>query len=180
MLFFIFNAIKIYVYASNYEVSKSDVAIVLGAGTDNGVLSPIFKERINHAIYLYNNKIVSKIIFTGGTGEGQLSADSEIAKQYAIECGLPKKDLLLEVKSNYTDENLLEAHQIMMEHDLHSALIVSDPLHMKRSMDMATSIGINCLSSPTQTSMYRSFYPKFKSLLYETFFYSMGKLTMRF
>jgi len=88
VLFFIFNAIKIYVYASNYEVSKSDVAIVLGAGTDNGVLSPIFKERINHAIYLYNNKIVSKIIFTGGTGEGQLSADSEIAKQYAIECGL--------------------------------------------------------------------------------------------
>ncbi|NOQ75871.1 MAG: YdcF family protein [Crocinitomix sp.] len=177
LLLFMFNSIKIYSYSNEYSEEKSDVAIVLGAGTEGGELSPIFKERVNHGIYLYDNKIVEKIIFTGGTGEEQTLADSEIAKSYAIELGVPQEDILIEVNSQYTFENLLESKKIMDLNALVSALIISDPLHMKRSIELANSIDIECKPSPTSTSMYRSNFPKFKSLMYETFFYTLGKIS---
>ena len=172
-----FNSIKIYRFSKEYSEEKSDVAIVLGAGTDGSKLSPIFKERINHGIYLYENKIVEKIIFTGGTGAEQASADSEIAKSYAIELDVPPQDILIEVNSQYTFENLFESKKIMDSNALVSALIISDPLHMKRSIELANSFDIDCKPSPTTTSMYRSSFPKFKSLMYETFCYTLGKIT---
>jgi uncharacterized SAM-binding protein YcdF (DUF218 family) len=56
-------------------------------------------------------------------------------------------------------------------------LIVSDPLHMKRSVALAEKTGIRCLSSPTRTSAYRSFGPKANSLAWETFFFMLGRLS---
>jgi uncharacterized SAM-binding protein YcdF (DUF218 family) len=149
------------------------VAIVLGAGTENNSVSPIYKERINHSIYLYNQGLVKKIIFTGGVGEEQNISDSEIAKEYALQNGIPEEDIITEKSSTITYENLSESKLIMDLLGFSTALIVSDPLHMKRSMMYANEIGINSKPSPTKTSMYKSFIPKGKSLVYETFFYSL-------
>lgn len=178
-LFTIFNAVSIYLYSFQYSENKSDVAIVLGAGTHNGILSPVFTERINHGIYLYEKRLIRKIIFTGGKGENQEVTDSEIAMNYAIEKGIPPKDILIEKYSNYTYQNLSNAKLIMDSLDFSSALIVSDPIHMKRSMELAVSAKIECEPSPTKTSMYRSAIPKLKFLMYETFFYTFGKLTLQ-
>lgn len=59
----------------------------------------------------------------------------------------------------------------MEENDLETAIIVSDPLHMKRSMLMAEDYNINAVSSPTTTSMYKSLKTKIPFLLREEFFY---------
>ena len=67
----------------------------------------------------------------------------------------------------------------MDSHNFSTALIVSDPLHMKRSMELAISVKIECASSPTKTSMYQTTIPKLKFLAYETFFYTLGKLTLQ-
>ena len=48
-----------------------DVIIVLGAGlTSHGKPSPVFAERINHGIRLYQEGYAKKLMFTGGFGEG--------------------------------------------------------------------------------------------------------------
>ena len=60
--------------------------------------------------------------------------------------------------------------------DLKSALIVTDPFHMKRAVELARNQQINCKPSPTKTTMYRSFIPKAKSLIYETFFFTLGRI----
>ncbi len=174
---FIYNAISIHLYASKYVEIKSDVAIVLGAGTSNGVISPIFKERVNHAKYLFEKGLVKNIIITGGFGEGQKQTDSEVAKQYLIAQGMPTNVILTEEKSRYTIENLTEAKAIMDSLKFQSALLISDPLHMKRAISLAKNQNITCQPSPTKTSMYRSFIPKVKSLIYETFYYTLGQLT---
>ena len=49
-------------YGKVDEKQKSDVAIVLGASTDANGVSPVFKERINHGIWLYENNYVDYII----------------------------------------------------------------------------------------------------------------------
>ncbi|MBL1279717.1 MAG: YdcF family protein [Fluviicola sp.] len=171
--YFLLNSIRIYNYSFVYSENKSDVAIVLGAGTNDGKLSPVFKERINHSILLYNNGIVNKIILTGGFGKGQKQSDSQTAKYYAIEKGIPEENIIIEEKSKYTTENLEQSKQIMDSLGMKSALIVSDPLHMKRAIKLAENYGIVCKSSPTKTTMYKSTYPKIKQLLYETFYFSL-------
>ena len=178
--YFILNAIRIYNYSFIYFETKSDVAIVLGAGTKDGELSPIFKERINHSIYLYKKGVVDKIIFTGGIGKGQMQSDSKIAKSYALNMKVHEKDILIEEKSLYTIENIIEAKRIMDSVELETALLVSDPIHMKRSIMLANYYNIKSKSSPTQTTMYKSFIPKMKQLIYETFFFSLREPTSVF
>ena len=172
-VYFSTNLIRIYNYSSIYYEQDSDVAIVLGAGTNNGILSPVFKERVNHSIYLYKKGLVNKIIFTGGYGEKQIQSDSEIAMRYAIKKGVHKENIIIEQKSKFTYENLSESKKIIDSLGLKTALIISDPLHMKRSIKIAKNEGINCLSSPTKTTMYRSNIAKIKFLLYETFYFSL-------
>jgi uncharacterized SAM-binding protein YcdF (DUF218 family) len=170
----VINAIRIYNYSDEYFEDESDVAIVLGAGTNNGKISPIYRERVNHSINLYKQGKVDFLIFTGGYGKGQVVSDSEVAKKYAIENGIPESKIFIENESTITLTNLSHAKRIMDSHNFHSALIVTDPLHMKRSVKMARKLKINCLPSPTPTTMYRSKSTKLKSLIYESFFYSLG------
>ena len=176
LCYFVFNGFVIYSYSSNYSEDKCDVAIVLGAGTSNGHASSIFKERINHSKYLYNKRIIKKIIITGGYGEGQKQSDSEVGKKYLLTQGVPDNVVLIEKRSKYTIENLIESKHIMDSLGFNSALLVSDPMHMKRAIELAKQQEINCKPSPTKTTMYRSFFPKAKSLVYETFFYSLGRI----
>lgn len=176
MLFYAFNAISIYKFSLVYYETKSDVAIVLGAAINKGQISPVFKERINHSVQLYKRGIIKNIIFTGGVGEGKKIAESSAAKWYAIKNGIPSKHIFIEEKSKITLENLKEAKAIMNANKMKTALIVSDPLHMKRSIYLSRLVKINGKPSPTKTTMYRSFQPKLKSLLYESLYFSLRKL----
>jgi len=65
------------------------VAIVLGAGIYDDEPSPVFRERINHSIWLYENGYVDKLLFTGGKGESENYTESSVAKKYAIEHSVP-------------------------------------------------------------------------------------------
>ena len=173
ILYFIINSIRIYWYSFKYFEDKSDVAIVLGAGTNNGVVSPIFKERLNHGIYLYKNNRVGKLILTGGFGEGQLQSDSRIAMIYAIKNGVPADKVIIEEKSKYTVENLIQSKLLMDSLNADDALLVSDPMHMLRAITIANHHQLKCKTSPTKSSMYKSKFIVFKQLLYEAFYFSL-------
>ncbi len=175
-----YNAIQIHTFSDTYFETKSDVAIILGAGTSNGKLSPVFRERVNHGVYLYQYGKVAYLIFTGGKGEGQNISDSQVAKDYAMAKGVSPDSIFIEEKSTVTLTNFIYAKELMKQQGFESALIVSDPLHMKRSMTICEGIGIHALPSPTPTTMYRSWKTKSRSLIYESFFYSLGRLVGRY
>jgi uncharacterized SAM-binding protein YcdF (DUF218 family) len=158
-------------YGKRDEKAPSDVAIVLGAATTNGEVSPVYRERINHAIWLYENGYVDYLILTGGFGDGNSVSDSEAAKNYAISRGIVDNVIFIEESSTITEENLEQAKIIMDNNSLNTAILVSDPLHMKRAMRMADDYGIDALTSPTPTSMYRTPKTKLPFLLREEFFY---------
>jgi len=179
LFYFILNATRIYRFSSEFSEKRSDVAIILGAGTKDGKISPIFRERIIHGINLYKRRIVGKLIFTGGLGEDQQSSDSECARTYAISKGIPKQDIIIEERSGNTYENLIESKRLMDSLNLRSALIVSDPLHMKRSIDLAKELELSCDPSPTPTSMYKSRKTKLRSLISEAYYYCLGQLVGR-
>ena len=166
-----FRALSIWRYGSVDEKRPADVAVVLGAGTYNGEVSPVYQERINHGIWLYENGYVEKLILTGGYGEGSTVSDAAAARQYAVSAGMPEADILLEERSTITQENLLYAKELMEEAGYETAVVVSDPLHMKRAMLLAKDAGMEAYSSPTPTSRYKSFHTKAKFLAREVFYY---------
>jgi uncharacterized SAM-binding protein YcdF (DUF218 family) len=164
-------ASDILLFSSMSDNSPSDAAIVLGAAVWGNQPSPVFEERINHAIHLYQEGVVDNIIFTGGLAANDQLAEAEAARAYAIERGVSPEHVFIETKSYNTCLNLLEAKRIVEEKDWEQVLIVSDPLHMKRAMWLAESIGIKALSSPTPTSRYQSIASKTGFLLREIYFY---------
>lgn len=168
----------IWSFSKQSQFLKSDAAIVLGAAVWGDQPSPVFKERINHAIWLYENRYVRKIIFTGGKGTDDQISEAESAKHYAVGKGIPDSDILTEEQSRITQQNLKYAKKIAEKNGLNTFLIVSDPLHMRRSITMAKDLGMEVLSSPTPSSVYRSWDTKFSFLVREIYFY-VGYLLSR-
>lgn len=167
----IITAVSIAHYGKLNEKAHCDVAIILGAATSGEKVSPVYRERINHGIWLFENGYVDYLILTGGVGKGNEKSDAYVAKQYAIEKGVPEQVILIEEKSKITEENLEYAKEIMDAFSMDTAIIVSDPLHMKRAMLMAKDYGIEACSSPTPTTMYKSAKTQIPFLAREVFFY---------
>ena len=167
----IITAVSIAHYEKLDEKAHCDVAIILGAATSGEKVSPVYRERINHGIWLFENGYVDYLILTGGVGKGNEKSDAYVAKQYAIEKGVPEQVILIEEKSKITEENLEYAKEIMDAFSMDTAIIISDPLHMKRAMLMAKDYGIEACSSPTPTTMYKSAKTQIPFLAREVFFY---------
>lgn len=172
MAYMVYAAVAIWTYGAKTEPVKSDAAIVLGAAVWGDKPSPVFRGRIDHALWLYKHQYVDKLIFTGGRGSGLEPAESEVARDYAIARGVPEADILIETVSKITEENLSHAQAVGEREGLDTYLIVSDPLHMKRAMTMADDYGMKAYPSPTDRSAYQSFRSKVPFLLREMFYYT--------
>lgn len=170
-------ATVIWRYGARDHAAKSDCVIVLGAAVQGAEPSPVFEERIRHGIALYQAGFAPKLLFTGGIGEGRLLSESSVGRLIAIQQGVPASDILIEERSHTTRQNLSEARSVMQRNCLKSAIVVSDPLHMKRSIVMARDLGIRAVSSPTPTTRYRSLQTKLGFLVREIYFYQNYLIT---
>lgn len=147
--------------------AKGDSAIVLGAAVWDDEPSPVLAARIDHSITLHKRGQVRKIIMTGGRAEGDSLSEGEAARRYAIQKGVPSRDILVEDKSTDTGENLKYAAQIMKEERLGSAVIVSDPNHMFRASLIARRLDLDFASAPTPTTRYQGFTANAKQISQE-------------
>ena len=170
----------IWLYKDTDDTQQADVIIVLGAACFNDEPSPVFRERINHGIWLYENGYAPYLIFTGGKESRDQLSESQIAKNYATAKGIPEEVIFIEELSTITEENMQYAKAIMDEQGFEDALIVSDGLHMKRAMLMADDYGILAYPSPTPTTMYQTFGTQFPFMLRETFLYTGYRIVRLF
>jgi uncharacterized SAM-binding protein YcdF (DUF218 family) len=148
----------------------ADVAVVLGAAVWRDKPSPVFEARVRHGVELYRQGLVKKLLFTGGLAEGDRLAESEAARAFAIAAGVPAGDTLVETVSRTTQQNAREAAEVMENENLHTAIVVSDPLHLKRALSMFQSLGIDATPSPTPHTRYTAFGEKLRFLLRETLY----------
>lgn len=84
-------------------------------------------------------------------------------KRLGMEAGIPPEALVLDKEARSTWESLWRARDIMQEKGWDTALIVSDPFHMRRSLLIAEDIGLAAyaspaLHSPTYTVLPRRIY----------------------
>lgn len=171
-------ASRTYSFSNATSDASADAAVVLGAAVWTAQVSPVFRERINHGIQLYQNGKVRKLIFTGGQGNPGEPTESSAARQYALQRGIPAADILIEEKSHTTYENILYAKKLADTHGIKKVLIVSDPLHMKRAVAMATDMGLVAAPSPTPSTRYQGLRSQATLLAHETYYY-IGYLLRR-
>jgi uncharacterized SAM-binding protein YcdF (DUF218 family) len=177
LIYTLVTALSIISFSEKDDTRQADAAVVLGASVYDNSPSPVFCERINHAVDLYNGGYVKAVIMTGGVGEGNIRSEADIAREYAEQQGVPAEVIFKEEESTITAENLENARRVMCEQGFDTALIVSDPLHMKRAMLYADDLGMKAYSSPTPTSLYRSWKTRLPFLFREEFFYIGYRLT---
>jgi uncharacterized SAM-binding protein YcdF (DUF218 family) len=131
---------------------KAGAIIVLGAAQYNGRPSQILRARVEHAIDLYEDGVAPYLIVTGGKAEGDLTTEAATARALALLRGVPEAAILSEDRGRTTLESLRGAAAILRDHDLQTAVFVSDRTHMLRVLRIARNEGITAFGSPTATS----------------------------
>jgi uncharacterized SAM-binding protein YcdF (DUF218 family) len=84
--------------------------------------------------------------------------------------GVPAAAILTETRSRDTRQNIDNVKPIIAEHGLGKVLIVSDPLHMMRAMQIAADAGLDAAPSPTPTTRFRTVFSQVPMLVKETYF----------
>ena len=127
-----------------------DAGIVLGAALWNDVPSPGLRERLNHALMLYQEGRFQTFIVSGGLGdEGATITEAEGMKRYLMQNGVPEEHILKEPLARSTYQNLQFSKALMDNHGLDSAVIVTHTYHGGRAADMAGFIGIDPVQTDT-------------------------------
>jgi uncharacterized SAM-binding protein YcdF (DUF218 family) len=168
---FLTVAYKIVKFGDQTSTSSGDVAIVLGAAAWGNKPSPVYRERLQQAVLLYKANRIQWIIFTGGSREAGFPSEAEVGQQFAASNGVPNAAMLVDTASHTTWQNLENARTLMASARLHTALLVSDPLHMRRAMTMARDLGMEVEPSPTLSSRFQSWPLRGKFLWRETWLY---------
>ena len=130
----------------------ADAIVVLGAAQYNGVPSPIYRARLDHAIDLFEEGLAPALVMTGGKLPGDKTTEAEAGRRYAMSKGVPEDAILVEDHGRTTLESLRTVSRMLTERGLHSAVFVSDRTHMLRVLRIAHDEGLEAFGSPTRTS----------------------------
>src|SRR5215470_6010317 len=87
--------------------------VVLGAAQYVGRPSPVLRARIDHAIDLWRKGFAPKIIFTGGFGDRDTTSEAAVGQRYAIDHGVPARNILIENAGRTTAESMQHVARLM-------------------------------------------------------------------
>lgn len=147
-LLFGFLISRIYFFSNSDEAQTAEAIVVLGASQWNGKPSPLFKSRLDHALFLYRDNISQKIILTGGISKNEKISESQVGKTYLKNRGVPDRDIFIEEVGRTSLQSLKEVVKILNYSNLESVILVSDGFHEMRLKKMAKDLGIAAFSSP--------------------------------
>ncbi len=130
----------------------ADAVVVLGAAQYNGVPSPVFRARLDHAVTIFRRGTTRYFVVTGGRAPGDHFSEAEAARAYAIAHGVPADRILDEDTGRDTLESLTNVTAVFRKEGLSSAIFVSDRTHMLRVLRMAADLGLTAYGSPATDS----------------------------
>ena len=112
----------------------------------------MFAARLDHAIDLYRAGVAKHLVVTGGKADGDRVTEGAAARAYLTARGVPDDAILGGDDSRTTLASVRAVAGVLRDHDLGTAVFVSDPTHMLRVLRMARDAGIDGHGSPTRTS----------------------------
>ena len=148
----VISAVSVLVWSSRDEARPAQAIVVLGAAQYAGKPSPVLRARLDHGLNLWERKLATVLILTGGTGFGDTTSEAAVGRTYAKKRGVPDTLILVENEGRTTSESMKAVAGMLEVRGLNSALLVSDPFHMLRLRILARRFGFTPYTSPTRTS----------------------------
>ena len=139
---------QIYRQSNVDEAQPADVILVLGAAEYRGKPSPVLKARLDHALWLYYQKMAPRILTTGGAGGDPIFTEGEVSRAYLVERGIPSEAILVESEGESTMYSTAVAAEMMRRMGLKSCIVVSDGYHIFRVKKMLEFRGLSVYGSP--------------------------------
>jgi uncharacterized SAM-binding protein YcdF (DUF218 family) len=149
-----------FAYVATYNETDyavpSDVIIVFGCPTYEGnVISTTFsaclQARAHHAADLYTRGLAPHIIPTGGL-TGPPPTEAEAMSMLLQAEGVPAEAIIPEEQARDTVQNIQYSRAIMSAHGWRTAILVSEPNHIKRAALIARDAGLDFTISPAVDS----------------------------
>jgi uncharacterized SAM-binding protein YcdF (DUF218 family) len=134
----------------------SDVIIVLGCPSYEGnVISTTFsvciQARAHHAADVYKRGLATHIIPTGGL-TGPPPSEASAMASVLLRDGVPVSAITLEEQAHDTVQNIQFSRALMRQHGWRTAILVTEPNHIKRAAFIARDAGISFTLSPATDS----------------------------
>lgn len=126
------------IYPEN-DVPAAPVAIVFGAGlSKDGSASPVLRDRVKTAAELYFNHKVSKLLMSGDNSFITYNEPGAM-RSYAIQLGVPDKDIVLDYAGRRTYDSCYRARAIF---GVQEAVLVTQGFHLPRALLLCQGMGI--------------------------------------
>ena len=138
-----------------------DYIIILGCKIkDDGTLPPLLKSRVDRAIEFSNmqKEATNKdIIFvpSGGKGNDEVISEAEAMKNYLLDQGISKKNIIVENKSKNTIENIKFSNKLIKEkNDKANVAFSTTNYHVFRAGIIATNQNLSMEGIGSKTRVY--------------------------
>ncbi len=129
-----------YIYENGKDAPQVQTALILGAAVfSNGTLSPIFQNRVDQAIELYQTGKAVKIL---ASGDNSSISHNEVnpVRNYLLEKGIPDADIYLDHAGFDTYSTMYRARDIFQ---VRSVIIVTQSFHLPRAVFIARALGLD-------------------------------------
>jgi vancomycin permeability regulator SanA len=147
--------------ASRHDGARpAEAIIVLGAAQYNGRASPVLRNRLDHALDLYQQKMAPVIVVTGGRRTGDRFTEAGVGYVYLRQHGVPDAAIRQEVQGRTTYESLASARRFLSKEGIDDVILVSGRAQSKRLAGIAHDIGLRAAISgaggtPTRSELFR-------------------------
>lgn len=145
-------------YADRYTITEeeaSDIAdidciMVLGCGVYQNNPTPLLEDRLKRGVAVFQTGVSPKILMSGDHGQENYD-EVNVMKQYALDQGIPEKDIFMDHAGFSTYESMYRAREIF---GIDKMIIVTQKYHLPRAVYLARKLGIEAYGI---ASDYRNF-----------------------
>ena len=152
----LYSAAALVLYARGQvdHAAPADLIVILGGGVyPDGSPTSAQIRRVQHAVALYQRGLAPLVLCTGGYDTPHhTKSEAAVCAKLLESQGIPASAILIEEKSQSTEENAIETHKIMDGRHLKTALLVSDNFHLVRARLIFLEYKIPVAVSPAQAT----------------------------
>lgn len=129
--------------ARQYDDTKTDAIVVLGASQYWGEPSPVLANRLDYAAELYRQGVAPVIVTVGGGIPGDVTTEAEAGEVYLERLGVPADAVIAIPKGRDTLTSMSAVAARADRQGWDQVTVVSDRAHLARSAAIVQALGFD-------------------------------------
>ena len=176
LLWFAWTCLWVVRESWQHEVHPADAIIVFGAAEYDGRPSPVWRARLDHALYLFQRGVAPVVITTGGSGNDPKYSEGGVGRDYLMHHGIPENSLIAETQGSDTAESAARIAVIMRTNHMRSCVAVSDEYHVFRIRKLMEHEGMKVYIAPRPDSRPKTLLLRAQAVIREASSYIVWRL----